>query len=114
MKMKIKGLDVDYEINGSGNNILILHGWGSSKEVHRDMINSLSKHNKVYALDFPGFGKSEEPKTGWNVDDYVELIIKFIEKNNIKNGGFNNERTGNLSCRYRHVYRRHGKHGPRH
>lgn len=84
MKMKIKGLDVDYEINGSGNNILILHGWGSSKEVHRDMINSLSKHNKVYALDFPGFGKSEEPKTGWNVDDYVELIIKFIEKNNIK------------------------------
>jgi len=28
----------------------------------------------------PGFGKTSEPKTAWCVDDYVDFVIKFIEK----------------------------------
>ena len=32
----------------------------------------------------PGFGKSEEPKSSWNVDNYVSFIINFIKDQNIK------------------------------
>ena len=43
--------------------------------------------------DLPGFGKSDEPKEDWEVDDYVEFVDEFIEKINRK-GGF--ELVGNI------------------
>ena len=32
----------------------------------------------------PGCGNSDEPKTGWDLDNYITFIIKFIEKLKIK------------------------------
>lgn len=32
----------------------------------------------------PGFGTSEEPKTSWNVDNYVKFVIDFIKQQGIK------------------------------
>lgn len=84
MQIKIKDLNINYVALGEGKNILILHGWGSNITLHSYMIESLSKKNKVFALDLPGFGKSEEPKSAWSVDDYVDLIVDFINENNIK------------------------------
>jgi pimeloyl-ACP methyl ester carboxylesterase len=79
--LKINNIEVNYIKEGnSDNNILLLHGWGSNIDLFRGIINNLSKTHTVYALDMPGFGKTSEPKISWNVDDYVEFVIKFIEK----------------------------------
>ena len=43
-----------------------------------------SKTKKVYALDLPGFGNSQEPDDSWNVDKYVDFVIKFIKQMQIK------------------------------
>lgn len=32
----------------------------------------------------PGFGNSQEPKNSWNIDDFVDFIIRFINKLEIK------------------------------
>ncbi|KJU81969.1 alpha/beta hydrolase fold protein [Candidatus Magnetobacterium bavaricum] len=40
----------------------------------------LSLKFKVYAIDFPGFGKSEEPKEIWGSDDYCTFLEAFMEK----------------------------------
>lgn len=48
------------------------------------MINSIAEYRKVYCLDMPGFGKSEEPKTAWGLDEYIHFIIQFIESQGIK------------------------------
>ena len=37
----------------------------------------------TYAIDFPGFGKSDEPDSSYTVEDYAKLTLEFIEKNNI-------------------------------
>lgn len=34
-------------------------------------------------MDMPGFGQSEEPKKRMNLDDYISLVTKFIEEQNI-------------------------------
>ena len=49
-----------------------------------EMINSIAEYRKVYCLDMPGFGKSEEPKIAWDLNNYMEFIIKFIESQQIK------------------------------
>lgn len=84
MNIIINDLNINYSKNGNGQEVLLLlHGWGSNIVNFKHMIESTSRYNTVYALDMPGFGQSDEPKQSWRVDDYVDLVIQFIQKMNI-------------------------------
>jgi len=75
---KVNGININYEQKGSGDLIVILHGWGSNITLHANMIELFSKKYTVVAMDMPGFGKSEEPPSEWCVDDYVQFVIDFL------------------------------------
>lgn len=79
MFVNIDGLNVNYEVAGVGEPILLLHGWGGEIASFKPVFNYLSKTNKVYVIDFPGFGESEEPKEDWGVEEYSEMVNKFLE-----------------------------------
>ncbi|MFC1663938.1 alpha/beta fold hydrolase [Patescibacteria group bacterium] len=65
-------------------NILILHGWGSSKKKWQKVKEILSGHGlKVVIPDFPGFGENPSSSQPWSVDDYVEWVRIFCEKENL-------------------------------
>lgn len=85
MEINIDGLKINYINKGKGANVLLLHGWGVNLELYRNIINELSRYCNVYALDLPGFGKSDEPKEIWNLDKYVSIVQKFIEKMKLDN-----------------------------
>lgn len=85
MNITIDNLDINYIVEGEGETILMLHGWGSTILPFNPLIKHLSSYYKVYALDLPGFGKSMEPDTAWAVDDYVNFIIKFTNEMKIEN-----------------------------
>lgn len=85
MKTNIQGINVNYLDEGKGNNIVILHGWGASIKVMNGMFEHLSKNNRVVVLDLPGFGDSDEPSYGWNLDNYVDFTLEFIKKLKITN-----------------------------
>ena len=81
MYLKIDNIETNYIKEGnSDKSILLLHGWGANLDLFRGIINHLSRSYTVYALDMPGFGKTTEPNDAWCVDDYVDFVIKFIEK----------------------------------
>ncbi|MES0337621.1 MAG: alpha/beta hydrolase [Candidatus Magnetobacterium sp. LHC-1] len=63
--------------------MLLLHGWASSLDSFVSVQRYLSSKFKVYAIDFPGFGKSEEPKEIWGTEDYCTFLEAFMEKMNI-------------------------------
>ena len=86
MNITIKELNINYIKVGEGEqNLLLLHGWGSNFASFNNIINAMAKVCTVYALDMPGSGQSDEPKSSWCVDDYVDLVIEFIQKMNIQN-----------------------------
>ncbi len=82
--LNIDGININYRDEGSGDVILLLHGWGSNIELFNGIFDLLTPKFRVVALDMPGFGKSEEPKEVWGVDDYLDFVIKFIEKLGLK------------------------------
>lgn len=84
MEIYIDELKINYISKGKGKNVLLLHGWGVNIDLYKNLINELAKTCNVYALDMPGFGKSDEPKEIWNVDKYVDLVEKFIKKLDLK------------------------------
>ena len=80
-KALINNLEVSYKIAGSGQPILILHGWGGSSDSWIEVQEILA--NKGYMVvcpDFPGFGKSAPPSNPWTLGDYTEWLKSFIEK----------------------------------
>lgn len=85
IKATIKGLNINYIKKGEGKNVLIIPGWGTTIETYATLINSISTYACVYCLDMPGFGKSDEPNESWNVDNYVDFIIEFIQEQKIEN-----------------------------
>lgn len=85
MNITIDNIKINYVVEGEGETILMLHGWGSNLLPFQPLIKHLSNHYKVYALDMPGFGQSEEPPTAWTVDDFVSFIDHFAKEMGIKN-----------------------------
>ena len=79
MDTVIQGIRTNYLTAGKGEPVLLLHGWGSSLEPYRRLIDLLSTKYFVIALDMPGFGKTEEPPCPWGVDEYVDFVLDFLQ-----------------------------------
>lgn len=76
---------VYYKIVGSGKPIIMLHGWGQTGDTFNYIANNISYKCMVYLIDLPGFGKSEEPLVYYDLNQYVDLLNKFIIDLNIDN-----------------------------
>jgi pimeloyl-ACP methyl ester carboxylesterase len=57
---KINGLNMYYEIHGSGTPLLYLHGGGLCTKAHKNEINFLSQSYKVIAADRQGQGRTAD------------------------------------------------------
>ena len=71
-----------YEIIGNTkeNVVLFLHGWGADCTSFKGVVFNLPKNDISYILvDFPGFGKSEEPTKSYSVLDYANEIIALLD-----------------------------------
>ncbi|MGE5474707.1 MAG: alpha/beta fold hydrolase [Ignavibacteriales bacterium] len=79
MIIEIENVKINYEIEGEGENMLILHGWGGCINSMRPVINHLKSRFRVISLDFPGHGKSSIPDSPWGVPEYTDCLIKFLQ-----------------------------------
>ncbi len=78
MNKTVKGLNINYTEAGEGELVVFLHGWGANYTLFQPAIDLVSRKYRAVALDFPGFGKSEEPKEPWDVGDYADFLLEFL------------------------------------
>lgn len=75
--MNINGVFVNYTDVGSGEAVVLLHGWGQNIQMMEPIGNNLV-NKRVVIIDLPGHGKSEEPKEAWTVYDYASCIHTLL------------------------------------
>jgi pimeloyl-ACP methyl ester carboxylesterase len=85
MHINIDGININYVDEGTGNTVLLLHGWGGSIQTMQPIANVLKDKCRVITLDLPGFGESSVPEKPWNSYDYAECIKNFIDKLELNN-----------------------------
>lgn len=89
---QINGLSINYKIVGAGKTpVVLLHGWGLSSEKYVMTAENILEKDSGYVFyipDLPGFGKSEEPKENWKLDDYVDFAKEFFKNVAQRDGGF--------------------------
>lgn len=85
MQVKIKDWNINYEVQGEGEPVVLLHGWLTDLESMRPLTTNLVNTHKVYLVDVVGFGKSSLPKEPLNSNDFAEFLKLFLEKLHIEN-----------------------------
>lgn len=85
MQVKVNNWNINYEVMGEGNPVILLHGWLANLETMRPIANNLCKNFKVYLVDIVGFGKSDLPEYPLKTDDFGNFLRDFMNALNIEN-----------------------------
>lgn len=86
MYVTINDITLYYEKHGDKKfNILILPGWGDTRNTFNYMINFLKNFATIYIIDFPGFGRTKFPNRDLSIYDYAYLLKSFINYNSLNN-----------------------------
>jgi pimeloyl-ACP methyl ester carboxylesterase len=75
---------VHYEAWGRGQPILFLHSWLGSWRYWVPTMEEVADRHRVYALDFWGFGESDGRGCSFTIQEYVELLFGFIDKQGLR------------------------------
>ncbi len=58
--------------------LILLPGWGGSRETWKDFITDAEQHFQVICIDLPCFGTEPCPSIVWGVEEYADFVIKKI------------------------------------
>ncbi len=84
MDIQLMGCQVHYKLEGTGQDILILHGWGANMDTVEPIFQLCRRHFRTCSVDLPGFGKSSKPPEDWDVYSYADFVKKFVQVLEIK------------------------------
>ena len=81
----IDGINLHYLCGGSGPPLVLVHGLGSSAAVEfRDNLEPLAAHHRVFAIDLPGFGRSDKPVLAYTIDLFVQAVSDLMSSEGIE------------------------------
>jgi len=76
---QVRNINVAYIEKGSGENtILLIHGLGTYAKGWIKNIDVLSRHNRVVAIDLPGYGKSDKGYYKYTLDFYAQVLTELM------------------------------------
>ena len=79
-RYRYNGIELSYSIEGEGDAVVLLHGWGCDKSIWKSSIEVLSSSFCVVAVDFAGFGSSQEPDSVWGVEEYTSSVEALLRE----------------------------------
>lgn len=72
------GVELAYTIEGEGDDVVLLHGWGCDSSIWVATRELLATRYRVISVDFAGFGNSSEPQSVWGVEEYTRSIESLM------------------------------------
>jgi pimeloyl-ACP methyl ester carboxylesterase len=80
-RVEVNGMQMYYEVSGKGEPLVVLHGAHMNIETMGEIIPTLAKTHKVYALEFQGHGRTtdiDRPITYENLADDVAVFMDRV------------------------------------
>jgi pimeloyl-ACP methyl ester carboxylesterase len=76
----VNGIRLHYVRAGSGDPVVLLHGWPQTWYMWRKIIPALAARHTVIAPDMRGFGESSKPIDGYDKKTVAEDIYQLVRK----------------------------------
>jgi pimeloyl-ACP methyl ester carboxylesterase len=80
----VAGARVHYVDRGSGEPVVLLHGFASSLEIWSHLISELAREHRVVAVDLKGFGWTDRPEGDYSPRAQAQLVWALLEKRGIE------------------------------
>jgi 4,5:9,10-diseco-3-hydroxy-5,9,17-trioxoandrosta-1(10),2-diene-4-oate hydrolase len=78
--VSIDGVTLHYLCGGSGSPLVLVHGLGSSAGVEFFYnLEALAARHRVFAVDLPGFGRSDKPSVEYTIEFFVRVLRDFMD-----------------------------------
>lgn len=79
-RVRVGDFDVPYLVGGRGDPVVLLHGFGDTKDSFVDVARALVGSHRVYLPDLPGFGDASRPlDASYTLPDYGRYILAFCD-----------------------------------
>lgn len=78
--IRINDLDVNYEIAGEGQPLVMIHGLGSSLRDWEMQVPEFSKHYKVVTFDVRGHGRSSKPRGPYSIPMFAKDAANLMRE----------------------------------
>ena len=82
--VKVNGIELYYDIQGSGEPLLMLHGFGECGAIWTPVAQELAKRYRVIVVDMRGHGRSTNPSGKFSHPQSAEDIRALMDSLNIK------------------------------
>ena len=76
-------INARYWVLGQGSPLLLIHGLAASCEYWRYSVRALSQGCRVYALDLPGFGRSDKRTGDLCLHFAGEFVAGFLDRQGV-------------------------------
>jgi 4,5:9,10-diseco-3-hydroxy-5,9,17-trioxoandrosta-1(10),2-diene-4-oate hydrolase len=78
--LTIDGVNLHYLCGGDGPPLILVHGLGSSAAVEfYSNLEPLAAHHRVFAIDLPGFGRSDKPMLEYTIALFVGAVSDLMD-----------------------------------
>ncbi|SMD42033.1 Pimeloyl-ACP methyl ester carboxylesterase [Aquiflexum balticum DSM 16537] len=74
---------IAFSQKGTGQALILIHGFCESKEMWKTFSDHLSKSYQVFCPDLPGFGESPLDQTQISLEETAVLLQEWMEENHI-------------------------------
>jgi pimeloyl-ACP methyl ester carboxylesterase len=79
----VDGMRIFCRMKGSGQPIILIHGYPLNDNLFQHQRQKLGRHYKVITPDLPGFGKSEAKSDDASIKMYAKTMFDLMDKLNI-------------------------------
>lgn len=79
MIVKANNININYEVKGNGENLVLIHGAGDNLNMWYNQILVFSKGYRTIIYDVRGSGKTESPKGDYSVSLFVEDLYSLMK-----------------------------------
>ncbi|MEM7007728.1 MAG: alpha/beta fold hydrolase [Thermodesulfobacteriota bacterium] len=76
----VNGVNINYEIHGDGNAVVLIGGLGSQLQSWATQVPIYSQYFKVIVFDNRGSGKSDKPEPGYSTQDMADDTAELMSE----------------------------------
>ncbi len=82
MKVNANGVNINYELTGSGKCLVLIHGFSDNLTMWPEQVSELSKNYQVLTYDVRGHGETETPEDNFSMElfaDDLEALLRTLD-----------------------------------
>jgi 3-oxoadipate enol-lactonase len=88
MKVTANGIVINYEIQGNGASLVLIHRMGDNLSMWYHQVPAFSKHYRVITYDIRGAGETESPEGGYSLSTFAEDTYQLMRAIGVQDAVF--------------------------